>query len=180
MAKKIPGTAIANKPQSYRENFCHEYVLNGNNATQAYMNAGYKCKISSAWVSAHNLLRTTKVIERIKELQVYYHSVLTSNREKIIQEIDGLSMFDPINMFDANGKLLPLHKMDAVTRKSVNEIEIMLGDDNQLVAKVKYGKDKKGYLDMMAKFYNLYEEHQKAAGNAELIVHYMYPQDEKL
>ena len=57
---------------------------------------------------------------------------------------------------------------------------MLQNEDGGLVAKVKFGKDKQAYLDMMAKHFNLYEEHQKSESAGTFVVRYMYPQDEKL
>jgi len=178
--KKPPSKSLVKRELTKRDKFCHEYVLNGQNGTQAYLAAGYKCTIRAAWVSAHRMLRDAKVITRIKELQEQYYALLTSKREDFIREIDNLAMFDPINMFGPTGQLLKLHEMDAVTRKSINEIEMIITEGGGITAKVKYGKDKRGYLDMMMKFFNLYEEHQKSTGTGTFEVRYMYPQDEHL
>ena len=78
-------------------------------------------------------------------------------------------------MFDENGALLPLQEMPFAARNSVNEIEMVIDDEDgraYRVLKVKHGKDKRGYLDMMAKIYNQYGEHQKAGGGVINILMY--------
>lgn len=172
---------IAKVELTRRDKFAHNYVLNGQNGTQAYLNAGYKCKIESAWVGAHRLLRDIKVRERVAQLQNEYHDKLTHTREQTIQEIDNLGHFDPIDMFDDDGKMLPLQMMPAIARKMVNKIEMSLDKDENLasILKVEYGKDKRGYLDMAAKFHNLYDSHQNA-GNGVIKVMMYCPQDANL
>jgi hypothetical protein len=57
---------------------------------------------------------------------------------------------------------------------------MLQNEDGGLVAKVKFGKDKRAYLDMMAKHFNLYEDNKKSGSAGTFVVHYMYPQDEHL
>jgi hypothetical protein len=164
--------------------FCQQYVLT-QNATTSYQAAFSSPKrpildtsaASNGWL----LLRNTEIVQRIKELRIKGHDHLMVSFEETLQEIAGMSQFDPINMFNQDGQLLHLHEMDPVTRKMVNEIEISLGDEGDAlrVAKIKYGKDKKGYLDMLMKFYNAYSEHQKA-GTGVIVVQQYCAQDANL
>lgn len=53
-----------------QDKFCQEFIANGDNATQAYMKAGYKYKnYNTATVSAKKLLGTPKIQNRIAELR---------------------------------------------------------------------------------------------------------------
>jgi hypothetical protein len=91
-------------------------------------------------------------------------------------------MFDPVNMFDENGQLLMLHEMDPITRKMVNEVEMLITDEGGTpfrMAKIKYGKDKRAYIDMMMKHYNQYEAHQ-VAGSVQPTTVYLHEADANL
>ena len=57
---------------------------------------------------------------------------------------------------------------------------MLQNEDGRLVAKVKFGKYKRAYLDMMVKHFNLYEENKKSGAAGPFVVHYVYPQDEHL
>ncbi len=172
--KKIQaGKQIAKIELNRRDKFCHEFVLNGQNATQAYLSAGYKVKNENvAGVCAFRLLRDARVRSRIQELQTQYHELLTQTREQVIQEIDRLSKFDPIEFLDEKGGLLPLHQMSETARKAIQEMELVINEDGATMAKVKQSKDRRGYLDMMAKYYNIYEQHQNAGTGEINVVHY--------
>lgn len=55
---------------SQQMKFCHEYVNNGCNGTQAYLKAYKSCKTEgTAMSNASRLLRNAKVMAYIKELQ---------------------------------------------------------------------------------------------------------------
>lgn len=160
-----------------REKFCQHYVLT-QNATTSYQ-AAYATKArpiqdNSAASNGWKLLRITEIQQRVKELRINGHESLVVSFEELLQEAGSLAMFDPKNMFDENNRLLPLPEMDPVTRKMVNEIEIVLGEEGDLLrmGKIKYGKDKRGYIDMMMKFYNAYSEHQKAGSGIIVVQQY--------
>lgn len=156
--------ALAHK----HDKFCTEYLTNGENGTQAYLAAFPQItnKVTAA-SEAWKLLRNPQIVQKLREFRVIGHTSLVKSFEEIVQEVGNLAMFDPVNMFDEEGNLLRLHEMDAVTRKMVNEIEFnTIGDDDEdsffKMVKVKYGKDKGKYLDMMMKFHNAFETHQRA------------------
>ena len=178
LVQKKRAAALVAKRQ---EKFCLEYVFNGNNGTQAYLVTQPKVKTTSAATESWRLLRNVEIQQRISELRVEHHQLLLTGHKELLQEAAGLAMFDPANMFGEDGQLLALHEMDAVTRKMVNKIEMVIdGDDVPVrLAKIEYGKDKKGYIDMMFKHYNQYEAHQES-GKTEITVQHLYIEDAHL
>jgi phage terminase small subunit len=178
-AKKRAATMRQQRRDAIKfENFCQRYVLTGN-GTQSFLDAysmkSKPIKATSAATESYKLLRKPETIQRIKELRIESHNQLMVSYEETLQEIAGLAMFDPRNLFSEEGELLQLHEMDPVTRKMVHEIEINLDLDTDhplRVAKVKYGKDKRAYLDMLMKHYNGYDAHRKAgAGKIQVLMY---------
>jgi hypothetical protein len=90
----------------------------------------------------------------------------------VIQEIDKLSKFDPIEFLDEKGGLLPLHQMSETARKAIQEMDIVITEDGATMAKVKHSKDRRSYLDMLAKHYGIYEQNQSAGAGVINVVHY--------
>lgn len=190
-AKKKPLTALARKRAANKraattlalkhDKFITTYLLNGENGTQAYLAAWPKVQANSAASEAYKLLRIPEIMQRMRELRVIGHKNLVKGFEETVQEVGNLAFFDPINMFDEEGRLLKLHEMDPITRKMTHEIELLLSDDQAVLqlAKVKYGKDKGKYLDMMMKFHNAFGEHQHA-GSGTIVVQMYCAQDANL
>lgn len=178
--KKRAATARANKLELNRKDrFCLEYVMS-QNGTQSYLTAFPKIKNeATAATAAWRLLRNVEIQRTIKELRVTHHDLLVATHQEILQEVSGLALFDPENMFDEDGRLLQLHEMDPVTRKMVNEIEISLDDDNcgLRMAKIKYGKDKRGYIDMMMRHHAQYHDKGDNINNGVIIVQHAIPED---
>jgi phage terminase small subunit len=157
-----------------REKFCQQYVLT-QNATESYqVSHGTKARPiqeNTAATAGWRLLRNSEVLARVKELRVLGHDHLMVSFEEALQEIGGLAMFDPKDMFDDAGNVLPIPEMPIVARKMIHEFEQLRTDStneagdvtsSRFDTKIKYGKDKGKYLDMIMKFYNAYDEHQKA------------------
>lgn len=100
-----------NKLNIKQEKFCQEYVKLGN-GTQAYINAGYSEK--GAEVSASQLLRNPKVIERVEELK---------------KEAQKEFKIDRKFLFDGYMELINKHKdlTPAVAKGSYDSIAKMFG-----------------------------------------------------
>jgi phage terminase small subunit len=173
------------------EKFCQNYVLT-QNATEAYLVAystkSRPIKDTSAAANGWKLLRNTQIQARMKELRIHGHENLMVSFEETLQEIGGLAMFDPKDMFDEDGRVLPIHEMPIVARKMVHEFKQFTTDSTndegdvthtRYETEIKYGKDKGKYLDMVMKFYNAYQEHQKA-GSGIIVVQQYCAQDANL
>lgn len=174
-----------------REKFCQHYVLT-QNATQSYITAYSTTRRpiqeNSAATLGWNLLRNVEIQRRMSELRVQGHEHLMVSFEETLQEIGGLAMFDPKDMFDDNGRVLPIHEMPIVARKMIHEFKQYetesTNEEGEVTStryetEIKYGKDKGKYLDMVMKFYNAYAEHQKA-GTGIIVVQQYCAQDANL
>ncbi len=157
-----------------REVFAQQYALTQNATTsylEAYSTLKRPIKDTSAAANGWKLLRNTQIQARVKELRILGHEHLMVSFEETLQEIGSLAMFDPKDMFDEDGRVLPIPEMPIVARKMVHEFKQFAvestneeGDvtSTRFETEIKYGKDKGKYLDMVMKFYNAYDAHQKA------------------
>jgi len=187
MSKVLVTRAESNR----REIFAQQYVLT-QNATQSYLEAYSTLKRpiqeNSAATEGWRLLRNTEIQARMKELRVLGHDSLMVSFEETLQEVGGLAMFDPKDLFDEAGNVLPIHEMPIIARKMVHEFEQLRTDStdqdgnvtsSRYDTKIKYGKDKGKYLDMLMKFYNAYQEHQNA-GSGTITIQHLYVEDTAL
>jgi phage terminase small subunit len=173
------------------EKFCQHYVLTGNGTESYQLAYGTKSKPiqdNSAGTESWKLLKNPETMARMKELRVNGHEHLMVSFEEALQEIGGLAMFDPKDMFDEDGRVLSIPEMPIVARKMVHEFKQFAvestneeGDvsSTRYETEIKYGKDKGKYLDMIMKFYNAYELHQKA-GSGIIVVQQYCAQDANL
>lgn len=75
------------KLNTRQENFCLEYAKTGN-ATEAYKNAGYKCKNdNSAAASAIALLRNPKIQARLQDLKNEMASEKIANAAEVQERL---------------------------------------------------------------------------------------------
>lgn len=158
-----------------REKFAMILAANGGNRTEAYIMAGYS--ETGARQGACRLLTIADVSQRVKFYQRLYHEQLLAEKIDILRETSELAMFDTRNLFDECGHLKHLLDMDDATAKSIHEIEVMQGDDGDVVTKVKFGKDKIQALEKMLKHYNAYEDHQSAGAAKEVKMYLLYEED---
>ncbi len=90
---------------------------------------------------------------------------LEMSKEETVAELNKLAKFNPQDMYDDDGFLIPIHKLDSDVAANVKEIEVLAG----IVTKVKAGGDKKAALDMQMRYHNAYENDQKAgSGTIEI------------
>lgn len=73
------------------ESFCQNYINNRENATQAYLDAGYKSGEEAARRSASDLLTKPDIQTRLSELKRQTEEQGLITREQLIKEIDELS-----------------------------------------------------------------------------------------
>jgi len=74
------------------EDFCHEYIAKRGIGVRAAEAAGYEGNEDSLAVTAHRLLRNTKIKARIKELQKEYFEDKKKLGRNVIAEIYNLGM----------------------------------------------------------------------------------------
>jgi phage terminase small subunit len=96
-------------------------IKNGGNATQAAISAGAPPKgaattamrwLKRADVSAALLAHTTKIQKKTDSLAA-----------RLVEEIAGQALFNPQEMLDSNGDMLPLHKMPEHVARAIASIE---------------------------------------------------------
>ena len=152
------------------ERFCRVYTTNGFNGSAAARAVGYSERSCDG--TAYDILRYPQVIVRIAELMSDIDEKLEMTQEETVAELNKLAKFNPQDMYDDDGFLIPIHQLDADVAANVKEIEHepITGK----VTKVKAGGDKKGALDMQMRYHNAYENDQKAGAGIIVI-----PLDEK-
>ena len=133
------------------ELFCHEY-LKDLNGTKAYRRAyGKGTDDLSAQASSCRLLSEVKVMERIAFLNADRLNRLQINTDFVLTELFKIAMSDVGEMFDVDGKILPVPYMPDSIRRSIQSFEVTeymegFGKDREQVGwttKVKlWSKDK--------------------------------------
>ena len=100
--------------------FYGEYIKDGN-ATRAAIAAGYEAR--SAAVTGARLLRSAKIATAIDAWRNRQCAKLEITAERVLQELMKLATYDPGHLYGEDGRQIPVHLLDDVTRAAVASVE---------------------------------------------------------
>lgn len=115
-----PKTAYERLPRRYRR-FVDEYV-SGKTAVDAIRAAGSKSK--HARTIACRLLQTPDIDEAVQERTRFFVAELGVRHERLIREMYAVATSDVRKLMDAEGKQIPLHKLDDATAAAIASVDI--------------------------------------------------------
>jgi phage terminase small subunit len=101
--------------------FVAHYLKDGN-GTKAAIAAGYSKK--GARVAGVRLLTNANVSAEITEKSEKLIKKLEISAENVLQEIARLAFLDPSKFFDANGRLIPIAKLDDDTKRCLASLDV--------------------------------------------------------
>ncbi len=101
-----------------QERFIQEYLGNAQgNATQAAIKAGYSAK--TAQEQGSRLLSNQAVQIVINERQKVLREKASITQEQIVNELARIAFLDPRNLFDGDGKLIDIARLDEDTARAL-------------------------------------------------------------
>ncbi|MFA5072008.1 MAG: terminase small subunit [Candidatus Pacearchaeota archaeon] len=109
--------------------FCEEYVANEYNATKAYKNVYKQNDDNAAAVAAHKLLRNSRIIEKIKEIEGDYRIIghrLGIDKKVILSRLQALLSAKKQVFF--NGEMVGEVDDNASVNKAIESILKIMGD----------------------------------------------------
>ncbi|MCP4493187.1 MAG: terminase small subunit [Gammaproteobacteria bacterium] len=152
-----------------QEKFCHEYIIDMN-GTKAAIRAGYSER--GADVQAANLLRKIRVREKIDELKRKACKRNDIHVDRVLQEFARLAFLNPALLFDENGDLIPIQKLDedvarAIGAFDVTEVRIHRDGEDTKYEQVKKFKlsDKIRALDSLAKYLEMFKDKESSSSD---------------
>lgn len=144
---------------------CQHFVAdNCTNASKAARDAGYNQKHSNT--AACNLMQNLEVQLYIEELKVQQAAVAGITRESVIEAFGKIAFSNVQDLYDSNGGLVPIHKLDRDAAYSIEQMEVVTANDGDEVLqlnKIKVAK-KLDALKELGKHFNIYEDHQASSG----------------
>lgn len=104
-----------------RKLFAEAYMANGQNATQAAITAGLSAK--TAYSTGPRMLENAEVQQIINERsrEVAEKAELTTNGT--LGALKQIMDFDPAEMYDANGSMIPIHKLPKHVRMALQSMK---------------------------------------------------------
>jgi phage terminase small subunit len=150
--------------------FADEY-LRDLNGTEAYRRAGYKAKTDNvAAVEAAKLLRNPKIAKYVQAAMDARSEKTKISSESVLTEIAKLAFCDIRKVFDAEGRLLPVHMLPDEIAASVSSVEVVTSRvpggepaDVEYTAKIKFW-DKRGSLELLGKHLKLFTDKTEVTG----------------
>jgi len=109
-----------------QKKFCLEYIKDFN-ITQAAIRAGYSEQTASEQGS--RLLSDVRVQAVIKNKLIKVENKYDISRERIAERYGQLVNFDIRKLYDEDGNLIPVHKLDADTATALTGIEVEETED---------------------------------------------------
>jgi phage terminase small subunit len=151
-----------------QERFVSEYLIDLN-ASAAYKRAGYAAKGNSAEVSACRLLRNAQI-----EAEIARRSKKTADKYELTQELVIRTIvqeltFDPARLYDAEGRLLPIHELPEDVRMALTSVEFEQHgskDAPVYVSKVKWAQ-RQGAREQAMKHIGMFLEDNKQKRGVE-------------
>lgn len=105
-----------------RKVFVERYLVNGNNAAEAARHAGYS--VATAAAKGHTLINDPKIKEMLgtRNEKVLHDAQLTT--ERWAREMACIGHFDPGELYDAAGNLIPIHQLPEHVRRAIASVEV--------------------------------------------------------
>lgn len=151
--------------------FCEEYLIDLN-GRQAAIRAGYSK--NTAEVQASRMLSKANIQEYIQTKAKKIQNKLEITQERTILEIGRIAFSDPRRFYDEAGNLKNMQDLDEETAATLASVEIeetaIKGEETPMLRKVKKVKlwDKPKGLEMLAKYFKLFEDGPKVTTNINL------------
>jgi phage terminase small subunit len=145
------------------ERFAQEYISNGCNQSKAARAVGVA--VASAAQAGSEWLRNPKILARIMEINDRVLENLVMSRDEVLAEMNHLASYNTKDLYDDDGQMVSIHELPEALTAAIKEIE---HDALGRPSKIKF-VDKRGALNDMMKYYNLFEDHQQA-GVGEMTV----------
>lgn len=156
--KTIAGTSQAAAARKVAM-FIDAYLVNGNNATQAAITAGYSEKTAKS--AACRLLTRVDVKDAIGKRAEKLADKMGLSLERTLREIARIGYGSAKNLYNSDGTAKKIHELDDDTAATISSVEI----DALIVDKVEIGTttklkmwDKNAALEKAMKFHGAYEK----------------------
>ena len=145
------------KLTSKQQRFVDEYLIDCN-ATRAACRAGYSTRTSNKIGS--QLLGKTSIRAAIDRAQAERTERTRLQASMVLDELGAVALADVRNLVDDDGRLIPLQRLDAGTRRAIASITVKrVTEGNQPAEIITYRfLDKLQALDKAMKHLGLYQE----------------------
>ena len=158
----------------FHERFVAEYLVDLN-ATQAYLRAHGTCRsANTAAVEGHRLLRKPKIAAAVEAGKARQLEKAELSATRVLEELRRIGTFDPADLFDDDGHLLPIKQIPKEARAAIAGLEVAQANlnrtdgkkDDEYLHKIKLA-NKNHALEVLAKHFKLIDGRDDAKAGTE-------------
>ncbi len=152
MARKAKGTIT----EAHRR-FVDEY-LTDLNGTRAYRVAYPGASYAAARTNAGRLLALPAVAREVRAGRAAQRKRTRVTADRVVRELAAIAFSDIGDLFDSNGRPIPVHRLDPVTRRAIAAVSIGRVDGPAGVVREKFSVrfwDKLRALELLARYLGL-------------------------
>lgn len=153
---KVPTTP----PSAKMLRFVDEYAIDLN-ATQAAVRAGYSANGATVW--GHKLRHDPRLVPLIEKAIAGASRKARLTAERVLEEMARLALFDPAEMYDDAGNLLPVRQMPPHVRAALASVEVETVGETKRTAKLKLWS-KPDALRMLGQHFRLLRDVMEHSG----------------
>lgn len=152
-----------------QEKFCLAFIESAN-GSQAYRKAYNTARMKDKQVheEASKLLATPKIAQRVAELRALVAEKTAVTEARVLEEVARLGLFDPRNLFRADGSPKDITELDDATAAAIAGLEVLeqyegSGAERKFVGYIKKYKiaDKNSALEKLMKHLGMFERDNK-------------------
>lgn len=127
-----------------------EYVRNGYHAREAARVVGYTSHNATlGWVKPRREdSQKPDFWDIVKKTQGRRSTYLDATRERVMTEYTRIAFFDPLDMFDDEGRLLPLSEMPEDARRAIAGFDVNVTPAGEIVTKIKFNSKNVALKDL--------------------------------
>lgn len=103
--------------------FAYEYFNNKGDGTNAAIAAGYSKKTAAQ--QATRLLKRVQVKQILEALNAKLETKAIVTKERLINELESIALFDLRTLYDDNGALLPVKELSQAAGAAITGIEVL-------------------------------------------------------
>lgn len=147
------------------ELFCHEFLARGRSGVRAYQAVYPGTTYMSAASAGSRLLKDVQIQRRVEELHREQVERLKATADRVLMETGKMAFVNARDLFDGEGKLLPMKDLDpevsaAIVSIEVDEIFSGQGENRKVIGrtvKVKLADKYRG-LELLGKRLQVFKE----------------------
>lgn len=158
--------------------FADAFIANGENAVRAYLAVNPGVTYNTAATEGHRLLKDPQVRKIVEARRAVLRERFSLTTDRVMQEQARVSYFNPKNLVDKNGKVIPLHQLDDDTAAALASVELVTvttkgsGKNRVVTRKVTKAKpyNKVSALEKSIKILRLYDKPPPPPPDAQGVV----------